>query len=97
LRPLLVVAVIVIAVGLVGCARWHRPGTSQEAFLADRLECREEARVWKPRRGVLYETWQIDQDRFALCMRRRGYSRGRPSSPPGAEGSSVASPPPSRD
>jgi hypothetical protein len=98
LDPLIRVGVLVTAFLLVGCApRWHRPGASEETFLIDRLECREEARVWQRRGDSFRETWRVDSNTFALCMTRRGYTRGVGSSGPPAEGPPVASPPPSRD
>ncbi len=74
LDPLIRAGVLVTAFLLVGCApRWHRPGASEETFLIDRLECREEARVWQRRGDSFRETWRVDSNAFALCM-----TAGRP-------------------
>jgi hypothetical protein len=95
MRALTSAGILVAAVALLGCgARWHRPGTSDETFLVDRLECREEARVWQPRGDGLVETWRIDPDSFELCMRRRGYTREKRASVPRADAPPMTPPPP---
>jgi len=72
------VAAIIPLVAVVGCSSkdWRRPDTSDTTMLKDRLECREEARLWEPDRstGQQRPTFNLDADRFVSCMTQRGYT-----------------------
>jgi hypothetical protein len=72
-------AIVLIALSLTACASavWNKPGASESALAADRLDCISKSQKRVIGGSVVPDQLVTDPERFKACMTGKGWRSSR--------------------